>query len=789
MRKRFVLTLAAVGLLASATLLSGAVAEAQGPVALLNPGFEQPDPARTDMPLGWGTYPGSPQGPRMKFIWDDQHAHSGERSVSMVVAERNISWLPSDTTAYATSLKAEDLKEGGVPRPAAIVGHEYLLSAWVRAEGSAQQGAGLVLRWTDENGWIPSYRREYFQLKDESWQLIAISSTAPEGSKWIVPILQVSGSPEEGRIWFDDVTLVDRTGLTCEVRTPPELCSLPSGWRTEVAVTSSHADPLPLILRVEPDVPGGQSREVKGSVSTQNELRADAEYESAEPHRLRYLVTSADEQRAPYFLREVEARSPLEASYLSPRYRSTLYGNTEDRTVRIQARVNATEDVRAQLNLDAEVRVGGKTVAQVTLAKPATAPVAELTLPALPGGGHQVELRLHSGEQVIAQVTLPLHCLPDVEPAVAIGDRNELLVEGKPVFPLGFYSTLPEDFARFKRDGFNTVLTYTSDVKTCRAMTEQAGAAGLKLIVSAPRPFLAERNAEGLRRALSELRDLPGLLGYYLWDEPSTSRPGQAPEDMRWLYEETMAADPSHLTCTVFCRPSEFKLYADTTDVYLVDPYVTHHKQKTDMGRVAQWVEEARRAVKDRKPVWLVPQAFDHLLGPGTYRMPTIAEQRCMCYLGVVHGAKGIIWFVYTGFCIHSEELARQRGLPAGQCAWVYRGTIPHCFPLRWEGIKEIVREVNELSPVLLSEDPEQSQEVVKGGDAVHCLLKASGEDGYLFAVNAKEEPVDFGCVLPARDASVEVLWEERKVVLKQSLLEDHFEPYGVHVYRFAMKH
>ena len=126
------------------------------------------------------------------------------------------------------------------------------------------------------------------------------------------------------------------------------------------------------------------------------------------------------------------------------------------------------------------------------------------------------------------------------------------------------------------------------------------------------------------------------------------------------------------------------------------------------MGRVAEWVDEARRAVRDRKPVWLVPQAFDHLLGPGTYRMPTIAEQRCACYLGLVHGAKGIIWFVYTGFCIHSEELARQRGLPAGQCAWVFRGTIPRCFPLRWEGIKQIVREVNELSPVLLSEDPEQ---------------------------------------------------------------------------------
>jgi len=189
--------------------------------------------------------------------------------------------------------------------------------------------------------------------------------------------------------------------------------------------------------------------------------------------------------------------------------------------------------------------------------------------------------------------------------------------------------------------------------------------------------------------------------------------------------------------------------------------------------------------VDDRKPVWLVPQAFDHLLGPGTYRMPTVEEQRCMSYLGLTHGAKGIIWFVYTGYCIHSDEVAKQKGLPPGQAAWVFRGTIPKCFPLRWEGIKQIVRDVNELSPVLLAADVEQTQQVTEGSPSIHTLLKEHEGARYLLAVNAKNRAEAFACSIPGLDGTVEVLWEDRTAEVEEGMLRDAFQPYEVHVYRF----
>lgn len=753
-------------------------------VRLINASFEQPDPVREGQPLGWGVYPGSHDDARLRFVWDDQQAHSGRRSVSIVVGSVNASWLPLDTAAYANTLDSKDL---GQQRPAAVVGHEYLLSAWVRAEGSGRQRAALVLRWTDGKAWVPSYVREHFVLDGEGWQLVGVSAVAPENARYIVPLVQVGGSPEPGRVWFDDVAVVDRTGLSCRMVEGPVLAGLPSGWHCSLELGNTRPAPVPFVISLRSDQPEAKPQETRVTVPSGGEAAVDFAYQAAWPHRVRCLVTSADDPPMPYFLDEAPVLSPLEAAYLSPRYRATIFGPSAGRVLRLRTLVRAREALRDGLKLKAEVLAAGQAVAENTVEKPSPEGVIELTLPELAAGDHQVRLALLAGGETVTSATLPLRARPDLKPAAAIGDHNELLVDGQPTFPVGFYSTLSEDFARFAAEGFNTVLTYTTDVGACARMTERAGEAGLRLIVSALRPYVADRDAQGLAGAVSQLAGLPGLLGYYLWDEPSLAKPGQSPDDMRWVYEQALDCDPSHLTCTVFCVPSEFRAYADTTDVFLVDPYVCFKDSQPDMTQVADWVDQARRAVGDSKPVWIVPQCFAHPLGPGSYRMPTIEEQRCMTYLALVHGAKGILWFVYTGFCIHSDEVARKTGLPSGQAAWVFRGTIPACYPLRWDGITRIAREVKELAPLLLAPDPEQTQSVTEGGDAVHCVLKGQGAERLLLAVNTRNRQAAFRCLLPGVRGAPDVLWEDRKASLEDGVLEDIFQPYEVHAYSFRV--
>ena len=156
-----------------------------------------------------------------------------------------------------------------------------------------------------------------------------------------------------------------------------------------------------------------------------------------------------------------------------------------------------------------------------------------------------------------------------------------------------------------------------------------------------------------------------------------------------------------------------------------------------------------------------------------------------MTYLALVHGAKGILWFVYTGFCIHSDEVARKTGVPSGQAAWVFRGTIPGCYPLRWEGITRIAREVRDLAPLLLAPDPQQTQKVSEGEDAVHCVLKGQGAERVLLTVNIRNRQARLKCLLPGVRGDVNVLWEGRKAPFEGAILDDTFEPYEVHPYSF----
>ncbi len=50
--------------------------------------------------------------------------------------------------------------------------------------------------------------------------------------------------------------------------------------------------------------------------------------------------------------------------------------------------------------------------------------------------------------------------------------------------------------------------------------------------------------------------------------------------------------------------------------------------------------------MRGEKPVHIVPQSFGSEKGPQTWwRLPTAAEEICMGYLALVHGAKGLFYY------------------------------------------------------------------------------------------------------------------------------------------------
>lgn len=136
-----------------------------------------------------------------------------------------------------------------------------------------------------------------------------------------------------------------------------------------------------------------------------------------------------------------------------------------------------------------------------------------------------------------------------------------------------------------------------------------------------------------------------------------------------------------------------------------------------------------------------------------------------MTYLALVHGAKGIIYWVHTGSKYYI-----------------------HDYPEHWEALKKIAGELRDLSPVLMTPDSKLQIETVPESATIDLMVKEARGEVYVFAVNREQKPCmahfrvkDF---MPSNQ--VDVAFEGRMLRFSDTLAwTDDFAPLGVHVYHF----
>jgi hypothetical protein len=187
-------------------------------------------------------------------------------------------------------------------------------------------------------------------------------------------------------------------------------------------------------------------------------------------------------------------------------------------------------------------------------------------------------------------------------------------------------------------------------------------------------------------------------------------------------------------------------------------------------------VADGNAAVQGHKPVWVVVQS----IGPhwtvsraldkaGSGRAPTPAEHRCLAFLGLVHGAKGLVFREFRA--------VGGRGLPSF--------SIRRDAPRLWESVPDTNARIEALRPALLEGVP--SAEPLVTGQGLHVRLWRHPDALYAVAVNAEREFVEGLIDLPVRrDAEVQVLEEGRTLTAKGGSVIDDFRPYDVHIYRVA---
>ena len=395
------------------------------------------------------------------------------------------------------------------------------------------------------------------------------------------------------------------------------------------------------------------------------------------------------------------------------------------------------------------------------------------------------------GGRKLAEVSMPLRRLTDKEadalPAY-VDEYSRLIVDGKPFFPLGWYCNGSVEYLQEVADSpFNCLLDYginSHPLDKIREYLDAAHARGIKLIYCMNDLYPAATyhkqlgpwtgNEEMARGVVSTFKDHPAVLAWYLNDE----LPVEMIPDLMRYYDLVRSTDPGHPTFIVHFVGDIIADFVPTTDVLGIDVYPAPTRPLT---RVSEMTDVGIKATQGLKPLWMVLQAFawyqysppedpkttggrgriptENELRNG--RAPTRAEERCMTYLALTHGAMGLIYYCYYDL----------RVLPQYQEMWGW--------------MKQIGAEVRELSPVLLS--PTKLPVEVRGDSLkIHALLKEREGKWYLLAVNGETTPATAQFTLPSPAASVRVMFEERTANLAGRTLTDEFAPYAAHVYEIT---
>jgi len=372
---------------------------------------------------------------------------------------------------------------------------------------------------------------------------------------------------------------------------------------------------------------------------------------------------------------------------------------------------------------------------------------------------------------------------PLTQGVVTVRDDGVTLLDGQPFFPIGIYSvskrpannnSYDDAFKELRGAGFNLAHTYASARNADFAEFYAAAARhGMKLWVS---PETGNNSPDAAGAVLTVAREClePALLAWYLADDTSGHI---GPDELRGVHQAIMEVDPYHMTVQADgiggVNDDRYIKYLNSTTGFLPEIYPIRQKEGNHVADVIRSMANVRAAWEAAgrvTPVWAIIQDFE---GWGWQRFPTDAEERCMVYLALIHGAQGMTWYTYA----YRDD---KHGAP-----W---------DPQKWACLKAIATELSSLSDILTARAAkEQPQaEIVTGpekGDldypSLNLRLMHSGNQWVLLAANSAEAALQVRLKLPGLKDKAEVLFERRTLTAKDGQLEDEFAPLAVHVYRW----
>ena len=369
---------------------------------------------------------------------------------------------------------------------------------------------------------------------------------------------------------------------------------------------------------------------------------------------------------------------------------------------------------------------------------------------------------------------------PKAAPAQAGGGQGLLLGQGH--FPIGVWLQSPANAAKYQAAGINLY------VGLWQGPTEEQLAA----LKAANMTVICSQNAVGLAH-----RADPTIAGWMHEDEPDnaqpikdpvTGKPGYGPcvppAHIIADYARLRAADPTRPVLLNLgegvandewigrgsgASLNDYGQYVHGCDIASFDVYPIAGLGKPDgenyLWYVPKGVTRLIGWTAGRKPVWTCIECT-HI---GSDRKPTPRQVRSEVWMALIHGSRGLIYFVHE-FQPKFSEHALLDDAPM------------------LAGVTEINHQIQALAPVLNSPTIAQAATVRSSSaqTSIDLMVKRQGKTTYLFAAGMRNGAASGAFTVPGlpKTAHAEVMGEGRTITVKSGKFSDAFGPYDVHLYR-----
>lgn len=598
--------------------------------------------------------------------------------------------------------------------------------------------------------------------QSDGWSLMAWRFRLLPGAKQALVAFRATGA---GNLYVDDVALRPYPQVvSCDVLFPGLVSGLPS-QRTITLRLKAHGAPPPLTASLA--LTSGRRSWVawqqRVSLMPDEAATVSGQYSLSFDESCRGVITvtgrAADEV---YVAELVRVPALLDGRIRSPAFRSTLLRALPDRVIEAVGFINASENLAERVRLSAALAGTDRQAAQGAGLDRSSATAWRVAIDGegLLSGKYELKVTA-SVDRKTFTLALPLSVAADVKKCVAYDHRGSLWVDGQPKLPVGiYYATTAEDLARAKAAGYNfSVIPWTL---ASTAVMDAAAGMGMKVMVHS-----RSLETSFWRHATDKFGQHPALLGWHLVGKPDAelTPPSVITETARIIAN----LDPFHPIATTLSMPSEMAEYVPALDLVLAwtDPI-----PQSGPETVGIIVDQAREAAGG-KPVWALIQSVGHawswdrrLDKSGEGRLPTPAEHRCMRYLALVHGARGLLDYTFV--------------LDAGQRGESF--VITRDAPELWAAIARTNRELAAIEPFIARGDWHPVQLSV--AEPVQAAYWTTEDFLLMVAVNTSAQPAvsALACAPVANAMLTDVFTGEKLLGTPDGQFGLQLDPYGVAV-------